>query len=113
MRELSQHKDYSESTAILIDREVKRIITECYEKARSIILEHRDELERIAAALLEREVLEGSEISALMRGETLPPMVRPAPQAPPEKHAAKGAEEKPRRSPKEAAGPSLPEPAKS
>jgi len=110
-RELTQHKDYSESTAILIDREVKRIITECYEQARKIILEKREFLEKIAAALLEREVLEGHEITAITRGEELPPMKRPAVLSV-EKPAAKGAEEKPRRPAKETAGPPLPEPLK-
>jgi len=111
-RELSQHKDYSESTAILIDREVKRIISECHEKARAIILEHREILEKMAMALLEREVLEGSEIMALTRGEELPPMKRATTAAGAEKNPPKGTEEKARRQPKEASGPPLPEPLK-
>jgi len=72
-KELAQHKDYSESTAILIDREVKRIVTESYERAKQIILENKEPLQRIAEALLEREVLEANEIAMLVRGEDLEP----------------------------------------
>ncbi|MBI3448875.1 MAG: ATP-dependent metallopeptidase FtsH/Yme1/Tma family protein [Acidobacteria bacterium] len=111
-RELTQHKDYSESTAILIDREVKRIITEAYETARKIILEQREVLERIAIALLEREVLEAEEIAALTRGDELPPMKRANVMPVAEKPAAKAAEDKSRRPAKESAGPPLPEPLK-
>jgi cell division protease FtsH len=113
-KELAQHKDYSESTAILIDREVKKLVTECYETARKLVLENRDKLERIALALLERETLEAEEISRLMQGGELDPVKRPADLAPPapEKAAARKADEKARRPVKEPGGP-LPEPAKS
>jgi cell division protease FtsH len=112
-KELAQHKDYSESTAIQIDREVKRLVTDCYENARKIIVENREALERIALALLEREVLEGSEISKLFKGEELEPIKPPEiPQAPPKKAAAKSAEGKPRPATEAPGGP-LPEPAKS
>ena len=80
-KELAQHKDYSEATAILIDREVKRIITECYEKARQIVLENKDPLQRIAEALLEREVLEADEVARLVRGEPLEPFTSERPEA--------------------------------
>ena len=80
-KELAQHKDYSEATAIMIDREVKRIITECYEKARQIVLENKDPLQRIAEALLEREVLEADEVARLVRGEPLEPFVSERPAA--------------------------------
>src|SRR5262249_55433847 len=103
-RELAQHKDYSESTAILIDREVKRIVSECYEQARKIILDRRDVLEKLAAALLEREVLEGGQIKLITQGEDLPPMKRAAAPAA-EKPPSKGSEEKVRRP---ASGPPLP-----
>ncbi len=81
-KELAQHKDYSESTAILIDNEIKRIVTECYERARQIILENKDPLQRIAAALLEREVLEADEVARLYKGDELEPFNRPRPAAP-------------------------------
>ena len=110
-KELAQHKDYSESTAILIDREIKRIVTECYETARKLILEKRDKLELIANALLERETLEGEEITRLMEGRELEPIKLPAAAPADEKAAVKKADEKTRRPAKEAGGP-LPEPVK-
>src|SRR5438270_6688961 len=54
-REIAQHQDYSEETAIKIDQEVKRIVTEQYNRARQIITENRDALIRLAESLLERE----------------------------------------------------------
>ena len=111
-REIAQHKDYSESTAIHIDREVKRIVTECYEAAQKIILGNRESLERIATVLLEREVLDGAEIAKLVKGEELPPMKEPTPPAPEKSSATKKPTgEKVRRASDDAAGP-LPEPIK-
>src|SRR5437016_7300357 len=55
-REIAQHRDYSEATAIKIDDEVRRLIGQGYNTAKGILGEHRDTLVRIAAALLEREV---------------------------------------------------------
>jgi cell division protease FtsH len=79
-KELAQHKDYSESTAILIDTEVKRIVTECYERAKQIIMENKEPLQKIAEALLEREVLDADEVARLVRGQELEPFeARPAP----------------------------------
>jgi len=113
-KELAQHKDYSESTAILIDREVKRIITESYESARKIILENKEVLERIAVALLEREVLDADEITRLVEGMELEPPKAPAvPPPAAEKALAKGPEEKSRRRSSDAPSGPLPEPAKS
>ena len=70
-REISQHRDYSEATAIRIDEAVHRFVDEGYKRARTIIEEHHDAMVRIAEALLEREVLDGSEVLALIRGEAL------------------------------------------
>jgi cell division protease FtsH len=70
-REISQHRDYSEATAIRIDEAVHRFVDEGYKRARAIIEEHRDAMIRIAEALLEREVLDGAEVLALIRGEAL------------------------------------------
>jgi cell division protease FtsH len=81
-REIAQHRDYSEDTAILIDREVRRIIGQSYERARSIMETHRDALERIAQALLDREVLDAHEIRLLIDGKPLPEKP-PAPSAQP------------------------------
>jgi cell division protease FtsH len=73
-REISQHRDYSEETAIRIDEEVKRIISTAYGRARKIIEEHSNAMVRVAEALLEREVLDGGEVKVLIDGGDLPPM---------------------------------------
>ncbi len=67
-REIAQHQDYSEDTAIGIDREVKRIVMEQYERARQIILEHRDGLDRLAKELLVRETLDAVQIRRIVAG---------------------------------------------
>jgi cell division protease FtsH len=82
-REIAQHRDYSEDTAIHIDAGVRRIVTGAYETARNIVLNNREILERIALALLDREVLDASELKLLMAGEPLPEKIRPAPPPPP------------------------------
>ncbi|MFN7625047.1 MAG: ATP-dependent zinc metalloprotease FtsH [Acidobacteriota bacterium] len=67
-REIALHLDYSEDTAIGIDREVKRIVMEQYERARQIILEHRDGLDRLAKELLVRETLDAVQIRRIVAG---------------------------------------------
>ena len=74
-REISQHRDYSEETAQFIDEEVRRIVMEGYERARALLKENFDSLKRLADTLLERETLERDEISAVLRGEELAPLV--------------------------------------
>jgi len=81
-REISQHRDYSEQTAIEIDHEVRRIIETAYGLAKRLIEENRGALERLALALLEREVLDSEEIRVLVEGGTLPPL-EPPPRQPP------------------------------
>src|SRR5438094_293826 len=76
-REIAQHRDYSEATAIKIDDEVRRLIGQGYNTAKGILGEHRDTLVRIAAALLEREVLDANEIKLIMDGKELPKMTPP------------------------------------
>jgi cell division protease FtsH len=71
-REINQHRDYSEETAIRIDAEVKKFIDNGYSSARDILSNNRDVLTRIANALLEREVLDATEIKMLMDGKELP-----------------------------------------
>ena len=61
-------KAYSEATAVEIDREVKRIMNECYDKAKSILNEHRHDLELIGEALLKYEVLESSDVDDILAG---------------------------------------------
>ncbi len=78
-RDMMRSKDYSEQTAEAIDAEVKRIITENYERARALILEHRDKLELIARALLEYETLDGQQVKEIVHtGKLTPPTPPPA-----------------------------------
>jgi cell division protease FtsH len=72
-REIAQHRDYSEATAIQIDEEVRKMVSAGYTTAKSILSENRDTLVRIAKALIEREVLDASEIKMLVEGQDLPP----------------------------------------
>ena len=83
-REIAQHRDFSEATAVDIDKEVKRIVNIAYESAKGIQNTHRDILERIAQGLLEREVLDANEVRLLIEGKDLPekPSTPPA-QTPP------------------------------
>ena len=67
-REIAQHQDYSEDTAIKIDQEVNRIVTEQYNRARQIIVENKDAMIRLAEALLERESLDSIQIRRLVAG---------------------------------------------
>ncbi len=66
-RDFTQKVDYSESTAIEIDTEVRRIIQESYLKAKDLLKTNIAILHRVAEKLLEREVLDGSEIDAIVR----------------------------------------------
>jgi cell division protease FtsH len=81
-REIAQHRDYSEETAIKIDAEVKRIVTKAYADARGILETNRDVLERIAQALLDREVIDASDIKLLLEGKPLPEKLSPPPAPP-------------------------------
>ena len=81
-REIAQHRDYSEDTAIKIDGEVRSIVTTGYSKARNILETQKELLERIAQALLEREVLDAVELKLLMAGQPLPEKLPPPPPEP-------------------------------
>jgi cell division protease FtsH len=70
-REISQHRDYSEDTAIQIDREVRRIVEEGYQRAWNSLDSNREILIRLAEALLEFETLDSWEIEAIVKGEPL------------------------------------------
>lgn len=74
-REIAQHQDYSEVTAVEIDREVKAIVMECYRRAKKIISDNSDALKRLAEALLEYEVLVEEEIDAVIEGRELKKVV--------------------------------------
>jgi len=73
-REIAQHRDFSEETARQIDQEVRRLIDEAYQAARTLIESHKDAMHRIAAALLERETIDAEEVRLLVEGKELPPM---------------------------------------
>ena len=77
-REIAQHRDYSEDTAIKIDLEVRRLVDEGYTRAKGILCENKETLTRIAMALLEREVLDANEIRMLVEGKELPPIKMPS-----------------------------------
>ena len=71
-REIAQHRDYSEATAIKIDEQVRRLVENAYNKAKQIIENRSDALVRVAEALLEREVLDGGEVLDIINGKVLP-----------------------------------------
>ncbi len=76
-REIAQHRDYSEDTAIKIDQEVRKLVSSGYTTAKQILADNRDVLERIARALIEREVLDANEIKMLVENQQLPPIQPP------------------------------------
>jgi cell division protease FtsH len=82
-REIAQHRDYSEDTAIRIDKEVHSIVTSGYERARHILDTNRGALERVAQALLDREVLDAIELRLLIEDKPLPEKPKASPPAPP------------------------------
>ncbi|MCO6512479.1 MAG: ATP-dependent zinc metalloprotease FtsH [Aridibacter famidurans] len=67
-REINQHRDYSEDTAIKIDQEVNKIVAEGYEKAKTVITDNREAMVRLSEALLERETLDGVQIRRVVAG---------------------------------------------
>ncbi len=68
-KQLSRMRNYSEETASEIDVQVKKIVSECYDKAKEILLKYRDKMDDIAKVLLEKETIEGEELNALLKGE--------------------------------------------
>jgi cell division protease FtsH len=87
-RDINRSRDYSESTAQEIDREVRRLVDDAYQRARNLILENRDKVEVIAKALLEFETLDASHINEIIstgqlknppRKEKAPPPLPPPP----------------------------------
>ena len=73
-RELVQRREISEHTAQQVDQEIKRVLDEAHQKARTIVKKHTDLLERVAQALLDRETLDADDIGYLDAGEDLPPL---------------------------------------
>jgi len=73
-KELHEHKNYSETTQILIDDEVKKIVQAGMDKATKILTDNIVILHRLSLILLEREILDSDEIDKVMRDEKLPPV---------------------------------------
>jgi cell division protease FtsH len=71
-RDFATRKDYSEQKAREIDDEVAGILALKYDEARQLLVDHRELLDRVTEALLERETLEGPQLAQLLRGEALP-----------------------------------------
>jgi cell division protease FtsH len=84
-REIAQHQDYSEDTAVRIDQEVRRIVMDNYKRAKDLLDGHRPVLDAIADELLVREVLDADQVKALVAGKTLaePLPTKVMPTAPP------------------------------
>jgi len=100
-REIAQHRDYSEDTAIKIDQEVRRIADDGYKAAVDVLSGHRETLEKIAQMLLEREVLDANEIQMIIEGKELP--IKAA--APPADEVQKVLKPEPARQPSASPGP--------
>ena len=86
-RELTAHKNFSEKTAEMIDEEVKKIVNRNYARSEKLLGGHRDQLQAIAAHLLEKEVMSSEEIKAILEGrppaDEMPKPETPAPPAVP------------------------------
>jgi cell division protease FtsH len=88
-REISEQRNYSDEIAYQIDKEIRSIIDESYEHAKSILIEYRDKLDAIAMILMERETIDGAEVEALFDSPRPQPRLvgpvsfdRPIPEAP-------------------------------
>ena len=65
-RDISEHRNYSENTSQAIDAEVRRILTESYERARNILQDHRQDLDKLTDLLMEKELVEAAELDELL-----------------------------------------------
>ena len=65
-RDLYEEKNYSDQTALIIDQEIKRIVDECYNRAKQALIDNRDKLTALATKLLEKEVLDVKEVKELL-----------------------------------------------
>ncbi len=92
-RDFTTQRNFSEETAAAIDREIKRIMDECFATAGKNLEDNRERLDAVAAALLEREKLSGEEFETLMQGGTLPPLFKTSEKA--EEKSEEAPEEKP------------------
>src|ERR1051326_8411163 len=118
-REITQRREISERMSDMVNQEIKRLLDEAYAKARGILVQNRDLVDRMVVALLERETMDREEVDLLARGGPPPPRAppppppplaatRPAPAPPPPAAAAPGG---PPRPPPPFGGPPPAEPA--
>ena len=77
-KDISQPKDHSEQTAQIIDAEVRKILIDAMDSAEDLLHSNIDLLHKTSKVLLEREILDGEELDALLRGEELPPISKQA-----------------------------------
>ena len=105
-RDLHSRKDYSEKKAQEIDEEVTTTLRDLYNEAKQLLEDHRDKLDRISEALLERETLDHADLVLIQNGEPLPPL--PPPPVAPEKPTSGSGDPKPESG--FAAGDKLPDP---
>jgi len=83
-REITRHRTHSETLAMKIDEEIRKLITESYDKAQALLQEHTDPLRKITEALLKYEVLRGDEVADIIAGKEVtkePPPERAKPEA--------------------------------
>ena len=71
-RDIVEERNYSDQTAVQIDEEIQRIIQECHQRAKDILIQHKDRLNRLSAALLEKEVLDGDEAKRIVMSDAPP-----------------------------------------
>jgi cell division protease FtsH len=82
-REIAQHQDYSEDTALRIDQEVKRFVTDNYSRAEAILSEHKSRLTEMADALLARETLDAEQVKRICAGLPIDDPASSGPATPP------------------------------
>ena len=109
-RDLSEERNYSEDVAKRIDVEVRRIIEECYSRAKEIISERRETLDTLVEALLEKETLNREEVEAIIKTGQLPPEDEEPAKDGPAESVTTAADEPADQAAPEAMRPGLPDP---
>jgi len=71
-RDIVEERNYSDQTAMMIDEEIQRIVQECHQRAKEILVQHKDRLKRLSDALLEKEVLDGDEAKRIIMADQPP-----------------------------------------
>jgi len=98
-REIAQHQDYSEDTAVRIDQEVKRLVTLNYQRAHEVLVAQKGTLIKIADELLRREVLDAEQVRRLAAGLPLEETPTPTSAAPPVVEEDDGTRQRPKERP--------------